>query len=83
MKSQNQQILEYLQAGNSISPMEALHLFNCWALSSRISDLRKEGHDITSVMETGENGKVYARYAMGKNEGYIFTEEPKQLAFIR
>ena len=60
--TQEQAILEHLRAGNSLSPMEALKLCNCWALSSRISDLHKKKHNIKSVMEKGENGKVYARY---------------------
>jgi hypothetical protein len=60
--SQNYEILEYMKAGNSIAPLEALKLFNCWALSSRISDLHKLGYNIISVIKKGENGKRYARY---------------------
>lgn len=60
--SQEARILQYLQAGGSLTPMDALRLFNCWALSSRISDLNKKGFNIQARMETGENGKTYARY---------------------
>lgn len=41
-KSQNQRILEYLQSGKTLSPLQALELFNCWALSSRCADLNKQ-----------------------------------------
>ena len=60
--SQESGILQYLQAGGSLTPMDALRLFNCWALSSRISDLNKKGFNVRARMETGENGKTYARY---------------------
>jgi len=78
--SQNKDILAYLQAGHSLAPLDALRLFNCWALSSRISDLRKEGHNITSVMEKGENGKIYARYSLNlPRHDPIFIERGGQL----
>ncbi len=64
--SQEAGILQYLQAGGSLTPMSALRLFNCWALSSRCSDLRRKGYDIISKLETGENGKTYARYSIEK-----------------
>ena len=60
--SQEAGILQFLQAGGTLTPMDALERFNCWALSSRISDLNKKGHNIKSRMETGENGKTFARY---------------------
>lgn len=71
--SQERQIIEYLLAGNTLSPMDALRLFNCWALSSRTSDINhnfgKYGVIIKSKMEQGENGKHYARYYIEpKNE---------------
>uniref|UniRef100_A0A6M3JYZ5 Putative DNA binding, helix-turn-helix domain containing protein n=1 Tax=viral metagenome TaxID=1070528 RepID=A0A6M3JYZ5_9ZZZZ len=62
--SQERGILQYLQAGGTLTPMDGLRLFNCWALSSRISDLNKKGFNIQARMETGENGKTYARYFM-------------------
>ena len=66
--SQNYEILEYLKAGHSLAPLEALALFKCWALSSRISDLHKLGYDIRSVMKKGESGKRYARYHLIRKE---------------
>jgi hypothetical protein len=66
---QNKEILAYLEAGGSLTPMDALNLFNCWALSSRISDLKKEGHDIKSELVKGENGKRYSRYWLEQKVG--------------
>ena len=59
--SQENKILEYLRSGNRLTPMDALRLFNCWALSSRVSDLNKHGAGIKSKLVKG-NGKVYAEY---------------------
>ena len=60
--SQESLILNYLRAGNSISPMEALRLFNCWALSSRIADLNRDGAGIKKKMIAGDNHKHFAKY---------------------
>ena len=66
--SQNYEILEYLKAGHSLAPLEALALFKCWALSSRISNLKEMGYNIDKIMEKGENGKRYARYHLIRKE---------------
>lgn len=39
-KSQNEAIKEYLEAGNRLTTLDAVHLFGCVKLGSRISDLR-------------------------------------------
>lgn len=49
-KSQNLLILGYLSSGRTLTPLEALRKFDCWALSSRVSDLRKAGHNIKSEL---------------------------------
>ena len=46
--SQQEQIKECLLEGNSITAMEALDLFGCFRLASRISDLKKQGLNIES-----------------------------------
>lgn len=51
MKSQNTQILAWLQEGNSLTPMDALNRFGCSRLVSRIGEL-KEMHDIQKEMIT-------------------------------
>ena len=46
MKSQNQEILTYLQEGNSITNAIAFTRFRITRLSARIYDLRQQGHAI-------------------------------------
>lgn len=65
--SQNDQILNYLKAGNSITPVEALEMFGCFRLGARISDLRHQGYDIISQL-VERNGKRFAKY-------FLFQEE--------
>jgi hypothetical protein len=43
MKSQAQLILEALQAGEAITPFDALNRSSCFRLGARIYDLRKQG----------------------------------------
>ena len=60
--SQNNQILQYLKEGNSITPIEALSKFGCFRLSARIHDL-KESHDIkTKTITKGK--KTFASYSL-------------------
>tara|TARA_R110000744_G_C19110307_1_gene534654 strand:+ start:92 stop:310 length:219 start_codon:yes stop_codon:yes gene_type:complete len=60
-KTQNQQILNYLKNGNSITPLEALQKFNCFRLSARIFNLREDGFNIITNYITDDN-KTYAEY---------------------
>jgi len=69
-QSQNASILAHLQAGNTITQIEAYQAFGCTRLSARIYDLRKQieesGNSIISVHVSfkARTGKVgyYARY---------------------
>lgn len=55
-------IIDYLKpSGRTITPMQALKKFNCWALSSRASDIKKMGINIKSKFVT-KNGKTYSKY---------------------
>lgn len=68
-KSQNQRILEYLKTGKTLTPLQALQLFNCWALSSRIAELNKilrdegNGAKIECKLIKGEDGKKFGEYS--------------------
>ena len=71
MTSQNEThkslIRRRLTEGGSITPLEALRDYGCYRLASRISDLRREGLNITKRMEEGVSrvtGKTvrYSRY---------------------
>jgi hypothetical protein len=68
-ESQNKQIKDYLLKGGSLTPLQALYSFGCWALSSRISDLRKQGLNIKSeLIEITSEGKTkrVSRYSIAK-----------------
>ena len=65
MDSQSEQILKYLQAGNALTPLEALRKFNCLRLGARIYDLRQLGYQINSRLITDEHTKKrYASYSL-------------------
>lgn len=62
-KTQQQHIREYLEAGHSITPLEALEMFGCLRLGAQIFDLKKKGMAIEMTMKKDENtGKRYAVY---------------------
>ncbi len=50
MKCQNSEILDYLNLGNTLTPVEAKILFGCQRLAARIYDLRKIGVEIIDWM---------------------------------
>ena len=60
--SQTKRILAYLKEGNRITGIEALELFGCFRLPSRITDLRNEGHSIKSRFVTTNTGKNVKEY---------------------
>lgn len=63
--SQNKKIAEWLKAGNSITAIEALNMFGCFRLASRITDLRQKfGLDIKSGRVTTPSGKRVACYTL-------------------
>lgn len=63
--SQKDMILEYLQLGNPITPLEALRHFGCFRLGARIADIKKDGHVIRTEMVTDKRtGKRYASYSL-------------------
>ena len=60
-ESQKQAILNWLSEGNTITALQALQMFGCMRLASRISDLRSEGFPISKEM-IEVNGKRVAQY---------------------
>lgn len=64
MKSQNERIIKYLKTGKTLTPMNALNLFDCFRLAARISDLRRDGHTIYTN-QISKNGKTFAGYKYG------------------
>lgn len=63
-KSQNERILNYLQKGKSLTPLAALRLFDCWALSSRIAEINKPSRIVKSELVKVKGGKMVSRYSM-------------------
>ena len=64
-ESQNAKIRAWLEDGNTLTQLQALKLFGCFRLASRIHDLRDRGLNIIKQMVTGDNGKRYAQYQLG------------------
>lgn len=48
--TQNQRVLDYIAETGGITQLEALNELGVMRLASRVSDLRKRGHRITSKM---------------------------------
>lgn len=63
--SQNRRIADYLLAGNSITPLEALEKFGCLRLGARIADIKdRYGLQILSERYVTESGKRVAKYRL-------------------
>jgi uncharacterized protein (DUF1684 family) len=65
-RTQNAAILAFLQAGNTLTSLDALDRFGCNRLAARVADLREAGHPITAQMVTLANGKRVAQYHYGE-----------------
>lgn len=62
--SQCEQVLRHLQAGYTLTTLEAVEKFGVMALSQRCTDLRKLGWPIKSEPVVTANGKRIARYSL-------------------
>ena len=62
--TQQGRILRYLRSGGSLTPLEALQMFGCMALSQRVGELSRAGWPIISEMVRLSSGKRVARYRM-------------------
>jgi len=58
------QILAHLREGRAITSLEALQMFGCMRLASRIHDLRERGYDISVTKVHTGYGKVVAQYRL-------------------
>lgn len=52
-------ILQALQRGEKLTPLDALRRFGCMTLSQRVSEWRREGKPIADKFVEGQNYKVY------------------------
>lgn len=62
--SQCAQIKNYLLQGNKLTSLEALNLFGCMRLASRIHDLRNDGLDIHTEKVHTPSGKIVTQYSL-------------------
>tara|TARA_Y100001963_G_scaffold27424_1_gene37350 strand:+ start:1766 stop:2020 length:255 start_codon:yes stop_codon:yes gene_type:complete len=69
-KSQKDSILNYLEEGNEITPIEALDRFGCFRLADVIFKLKQEGYDIQTKM-VSNGSKKYASYRLMSNDGEL------------
>jgi len=70
--TQCERILNYLERGHSVTPLQSWRELGVYRLSARIHDLRNAGHDILSETVTvtnayGESCKV-SRYYLGTKQ---------------
>ena len=61
-ESQKKQIQKYLEEGHTLTQLEALKLFRCFRLASRMNDLKKEDVPFESVMVTTRTNKHVKAY---------------------
>lgn len=60
--SQNALIRAWLKAGKTLTSLEALNLFGCMRLASRIHDLREQGLNIGTKKIITATGKRVTQY---------------------
>ena len=67
MKTQNEQILEWLKSGRTLTAYQALTYFQCFRLASRIYDITQQGHHVKKEwIVTAQSKKKVVRYSYGK-----------------
>lgn len=66
-EAQASRILRHLEAGKSITPLDALQKWGCFRLGARIWDLKRMGYRINKRMVAFTNGKRCASYSMGSS----------------
>lgn len=62
--SQSEQLYAAMMEGEAINPYKAWVKFSCYRLASRISDLRKEGKQISDRWLVSATGKRVKEYYM-------------------
>ena len=83
-ETQKQKILKYLQEGETITQLEALKMFKCFRLASRMTDLKKLEVPFDSVMVETPTGKHVKAYyipeAFAKKRSIDMDEDLKAVA---
>ena len=63
-KTQCDMIANWLRMGYSITSLEALKMFGCMRLASRICDLRERGMNINTCRIKTSTGKYVTEYSL-------------------
>ena len=63
--TQQEQISDHLLSGRTLTPAEALRLYGCFRLASRIYDLRHKGYNIVSKLINVGTDKTVSEYRLG------------------
>jgi len=63
-RSQADLILEWMLAGHTITPLEALERFKCNRLAARIADIKAKGYLVYSEFVTTKTEKKVKQYYM-------------------
>ena len=61
-RSQTDLILEWMLAGHTITPLEALERFKCFRLGARIADIKAMGYLVYSEFVTTPSEKKVKQY---------------------
>ena len=64
--SKEKRILDYLINGGTLTGEECMFKFHTMKLTTRVSEWRREGHDIVGVWEDHDDGK-HMRYSMRRD----------------
>ena len=64
--SQCDMIIAWLKKGYSITQLEALKMFGCFRLASRVHDLRERGYNIKACRITTPTGKRVCEYVLAQ-----------------
>ena len=65
-QSHKARLLAYLKQGKRVTQKDAIFLWACYRLASRISELRAAGWNIKVVMQANGNGGRHAQYKLGR-----------------
>ena len=64
MKTQNEQILEHLKSGKTLTTLVAFQDYQICRLSGRIKEFRDRGEKIETKLVTLDSGKTVASYTL-------------------
>lgn len=73
-KTQKERVLEFMEEGNSITPIEALERFGCFRLAHIIWEIRKDRHVYTRMITHPKYGTKFAEYSFKKHEEEIVPD---------